>query len=171
MSPTPTQFAIVIAAVGAAVAASATAVAGLAMYGTGGLVQGRSRCNTVDQRLQAFLDGWAKDGPFGLFVPVDGARRTDEALQAKLYAEKRSNAKTLAETPHGRGGALDLYPVVDGKTLGLGDPQGAAMAEYLRYAGVIAARAKLAGFKWGGDFKSLKDWPHVEVPDWKTVNG
>ena len=27
--------------------------------------------------------------------------------------------------------------------------------------------AKSLGLEWGGDWKSLKDYPHVEMPDWR----
>lgn len=134
---------------------------------TGNPVLRRDRANGVDQRLQDFLDWWEGYGPFPLTVMIDGGVRTDEAKQAQFFATGVSGAKTLAETPHGRGGAMDLYPTINGEIRGLlYDPDQEEAATYFRQMGALA---KEHGLKWGGDWLRRKDLPHVEVPDWKEL--
>lgn len=162
------------ASLGAALAAGAGAV-GLLIYwasssGTSSsgtrapTVYYRERAAGVHPRLVAFLDWWASGfGAFPLGVGTDGGLRSDEATQAKLFAEGRTKAKTLADTPHGRGCALDLYPLdfVDGRAklvLDGADPRWARFGEL----------AESYGLTWGGRWTSIVDRPHVELPDWRA---
>lgn len=134
-------------------------------------VRNRKRLGAwVDPRLVEFLNWWDAHGPFMITVGTDGGLRTDEAKQRALFAQKVTRAATLAETPHGRGGAVDLWvytfeSVADGTfqpDFDTNNPQ--TLARY-RYLG---EQAKARGLVWGGDFKSLVDYPHIEVPDWRT---
>ncbi|SRR5258706_2324440 len=134
---------------------------------SGAPVNHRERANGVHPDLQAFLDWWTQNGPFPLVVMTLGGLRTDELEQARLYAAGRTKAKTLAETPHGRGGALDLYPFVNGVVRGLENDPDPAEAE--RYFKTMGSLAKQQGLKWGGDFWSIKDLPHVELKNWKDI--
>lgn len=123
----------------------------------------RDRAKGVHPRLVAFLDWWASGfGPFPLALGNDGGVRADEATQARLYAEGRTKAKTLAETPHGRGCALDLYPVdvVDARVRLVLDEKDPRWVEF-------GELAESYGLKWGGRWTSIVDRPHVELPDWK----
>lgn len=130
-------------------------------------VRSRARAAGVNARLLAFLDWWEAFGPFPISVGWKGGLRTDEAEQAALFGRGVTKARTLGETPHGRGGALDLYPVIDGVTRGLdGDKN---MTEARAYFAQLGALAKQQGFVWGGDFKSITDLPHIELPDWKYL--
>jgi len=135
-------------------------------------VRNRKRLNgTLDPRLTAFLDWWDAHGPFMVTVGVDGGLRTDEARQEQLFAEQKTHARTLAATPHGRRGAVDLWPY---------KPESVAAGTFVpdfdvdnpetlaRYRAMGEA-GKRMGLVWGGDFKSLKDLPHFEVPDWRTL--
>lgn len=119
----------------------------------------RERAAGVDQRLQDFLDEWERTGPFQICVCPDGGVRTDEAKQEALAAAGKSNAATLADTPHGRAGAVDLAPYYRWS------PQYDDWSPFEE----IGARAKAFGLRWGGDFINLRDGPHVEVPDWRGL--
>ncbi len=85
----------------------------------------------IDQRIQDFFYFWAKHGPFPITIPETGGLRTDEAGQEELWNQGRTApgpragdtgfpvlgltvtaAKTLAQTPHGRGGAGDAEVAV-----------------------------------------------------------
>lgn len=119
----------------------------------------RERADGVDLRLQGFLDWWAGHGAFPLLVLTDGGVRTNEALQAHFFEAGVSKAKTLAETPHGRAGALDLAPLIHGNVpwtdMGL-----------FRTIGIAAEKQ---GFQWGGRWTNPVDCPHVQVPNWKLL--
>ncbi|RJS26082.1 hypothetical protein DRW03_06380 [Corallococcus sp. H22C18031201] len=128
------------------------------------LVYHRERAAGVDARLLAFLDWWEVHGAFPLVVADKGGRRTSEAEQAALYARGVTKARTLAETPHGRGGALDLVPYDVERRVGLYEGPGVA-AQYA----AMGAAAKAQGLVWGGDWTSIKDMPHVEVADWRRL--
>lgn len=89
---------------------------------------------------------------------VQGLRTYAE--QNALYAQGRTrkgpivtNAKG-GSSNHNFGLAVDLCPFVNGK------PDWNATAVF----NVIGAEGKRAGLNWGGDFKSLKDLPHLELP-------
>jgi len=128
--------------------------------GPGANVFHRERADGVDQRLQDFLDSWAQYGTFDLVVLPDGGLRTDEALQEQFYADGKSKAATLAETPHGRGGAIDVAPRING------------VVPWDRWDlfQAIGQYGKSIGLNWGGDFLTEKrDGPHLEVPDWRSL--
>ncbi len=124
----------------------------------------RERAEGVHPRLEAFLLWWEAHGPFPLGVGDHGGIRADEAVQARLFAEGRSRAKTLAETPHGRGCALDCYPVDAGD----GRPPRYCLDEldprWERYGRL----AELLGLEWGGRWKRV-DRPHVEAKGWRVL--
>lgn len=119
----------------------------------------RERADGVDQRLQDFLDAWEQSGPFEICVCPKGGVRTDAQLQADLYASGKTNAASLADTPHGRGGAVDVAPYYD-------------FAPHWEDWGpfeVIGSFAEAMGLRWGGTFTSLKDGPHVEISSWQSL--
>lgn len=141
-------------------------------------VRNRKRLNGVlDSRLMAFLDWWDAHGPFMVTVGVDGGIRADEAKQAALYAQGRTapgnivtNAATLALSAHGRRGGLDLWvykpeTVTDGTFVPDFDTDNPATLARYRAMGEAGKRL---GLTWGGDFK-MRDFPHFEVPDWKSL--
>src|SRR5262249_42713727 len=70
----------------------------------------RERAAGVDDRLLQLLDWWDSNGPWPIVIPEHGGVRTSEEEQADLYARGVTHARTLAETPHGHAGALDLAP-------------------------------------------------------------
>jgi D-alanyl-D-alanine carboxypeptidase len=138
------------------------------------------RVTGVDDRLSWFLAGWQVHGPFEIVIPPDGGVRKDAARQAVFYAQKTSNAATLADTPHGRAGAIDICPygptplTRKGSTVFVLGPQypenlpphlqAECVAKFRR----IGAIAKRLGFVWGGDW-ARPDMPHIEVPDWRLL--
>jgi hypothetical protein len=123
----------------------------------------RERARGVDARLVAFLDWWEGHGPFPVTLAPTAGVRTDELEQARLYASGASKARTLGDTPHGRGGALDLEPV----EVLAGVPTRLRLDEALyRELGRVA---KAHGLEWGGDFPGFFDGAHVQVPNWRSL--
>lgn len=122
------------------------------------------------QPLVDFFAWWQLHGPFPVTIPPDGALRTDEIEQARLFAKGVSNARTLWETPHGRAAAIDAYPAIIHSTGAyveriLNDVRD---AETLKLFSQYGALAESHGLTWGGRWHS-KDYPHVEVPGWREL--
>lgn len=69
------------------------------------------RARGVHPRMLVLLQEWVKRGPFEIVVGLNGGLRTDPTVQAMLSGNGMSAANNLRITPHGRGGALDLWPV------------------------------------------------------------
>lgn len=131
-----------------------------------GLVHHLERLSGVDRRVMDFFSWWHHGGgPFALTIAENGGLRTDAAWQEAAYNRGATRARTLDQTPHGVGMAADAYPakVVQGTVVGIyteKDP------DYLTYFGLYGALAKTHGLVWGGDWARLRDYPHVEVPNW-----
>jgi hypothetical protein len=141
-----------------------------------GLVHHIDRLERTDARILAFFLWWADSGPHPITIPPFGGLRDSEKDQADLFKHGASKARTLKETPHGRGGAADALPAVldpsgrwvkaiyDGK-----HPEG---RKRLLIYGELAEQA---GLRWGGRFKPLDkdglgwDLAHVEVFDWLVL--
>jgi peptidoglycan L-alanyl-D-glutamate endopeptidase CwlK len=70
-----------------------------------------------------------------------------------------TNAEHAEDTPHGRGGAVDLCPVVHGIW------QWEA-AEKFRELGELA---EAHGLVWGGRWASLRDMGHIQLPHWHDL--
>ncbi len=141
----------------------------------------------IDQRIQDFFYFWAKHGPFPITIPETGGLRTDEAGQEELWNQGRTApgpragdtgfpvlgltvtaAKTLAQTPHGRGGAGDaeVAVVMNGRVIAtLTDTRQPKIRLQYEHYGLLAEEH---GLEWGGRWKS-KDMAHVQVPDWKHL--
>lgn len=129
---------------------------------SGAKVWHRERAKGVRPELQAFLDWWEQNGAFPITVVEHGGVRYDQAEQAALFARGATKAATLADTPHGHAGALDLAPYDEKKRAPMWSG-----ADHLFAA--IGAAAKARGLKWGGDWQSFKDLPHVELPNWRSL--
>lgn len=126
-------------------------------------VQNRERAAGAHPDLQAFLDWWAANGPFPILVAPDGGVRRDEAKQAEFYARGVTKAKTLAETPHGRAAALDLWPVGFNPVVKL-EKQPDIKAKFEEMGRIAKSQFN---FTWGGDWGW--DFPHVEVKNWRRL--
>lgn len=87
--------------------------------------------------------------------------------QAELYAQGRTkpgkvvtNAKP-GQSLHNYGLAFDIVLIIDGKTASwdtIKDFDGDKEADWME----VVKICKSYGWKWGGDFKSFKDYPHFE---------
>jgi hypothetical protein len=129
----------------------------------GARVQFRERASGVVPPLQAFLDWWEQQGPFPVLVAPDGGLRFDEAKQRKYYEQGLSKAATLADTPHGRGAALDLWPVGFQPAKKL-DEQPDIKKKFTEMGRIAKTQFNLT---WGGDWGW--DYPHVEVKNWRKL--
>lgn len=145
------------------------------------LVLHLERATGIHPRLKSLLDIWATTGAHDVLIAPDGGLRTDEAVQAGKAASGQSNATSLRQTPHGRGGAVDVWPVsflpyVPKQNGGTGArwvawehlPQ--QVRDEFHAFGDFAERH---GFRWGGRFRGAKfpngDQPHVELEDWQRL--
>lgn len=87
--------------------------------------------------------------------------------QGELYAQGRSkhgkivtNAKP-GQSYHNYGLAFDIALIIDGKTASwdmVKDFDGDKVSDWMEVVNIC----KSHGWKWGGDFKSFKDYPHFE---------
>lgn len=120
----------------------------------------QGRAAGVHPRLLSFLGWWQFHGLFPLVVLPDGGIRTDEAKQLSYFMAKprKSAARTLRDTPHGRGAALDLAPFIAGAI---------PWHDWDRFR-VVGLAAEVYGLVWGGRWPE-RDGPHVEIPGWRSL--
>lgn len=105
----------------------------------------------------------AKAKERGLNLLVTCTLRTPKE-QAELYAQGRTkpgkrvtNAKP-GSSAHNYGLAMDVVPLIAGKAMwDAKHPHWRIYGECVREAGAV----------WGGDFRSIKDLPHCEMPQWR----
>lgn len=124
----------------------------------------RERAAGVDERLLALLDWWEDYGPFAIVVPEHGGLRARRE-QTDLFARGVSYAATLGDSAHGHAGGLDLAPFSRGV-------DGLFAPDYSDTAGfnAIGEAAQALGLEWGGAWTgTLRDYPHVQVPDWRSL--
>jgi len=136
-----------------------------------GRVRNRHRAAGVRRELLELLDAWEALGTHDVEVAPAGGLRTDALAQLKRAADGASNAPTLRSTPHGRGGALDVWP------LGFAAHVHGTWAQVPqllkdRFA-TFGAFAEARGFTWGGRWRSERfpngDQPHVELAAWAAL--
>lgn len=126
----------------------------------------KERAEGVDPRLLVWLDQAEADLPFDLIVTA-GIRTADE--QNALYARGRTAPGPVVtnadaqHAPHCHGGAVDVAPLVNGDV-----PWNPSDPGYDLWP-KIGEHAMIRGFTWGGCWKTIKDMPHVEVPDWRDL--
>jgi hypothetical protein len=131
-------------------------------------VLNRERAAGVRPELLTLLDAWEREGTHAVMVAPDGGARIGPeaaAKQAAFFKSGASKAATLADTPHGRGAALDVYPVGfnPGKSM---DSQPDMRARFR----VFGEWAERKGFVWGGRWASFGpdgDAPHIELQNWR----
>jgi hypothetical protein len=157
-------LALAIVAVGLLV----SGVAAASLAPSNSRVRERQRADGVHPALQALLDAWEREGTHTVVVGggddwPSGGVRTDALGQASAAAAGLSNAITLAQTPHGRGAALDIWP--DGF-----DPRRSFDAQpgMRELMAVFGQWAEAKGFAWGGRW-TKPDMPHVEIRDWRSL--
>lgn len=103
------------------------------------------------------------------------------AEQSNLYAQGRTKPGKIVTNSkpgfsyHNYGLAVDIVLLIDKDGNGtfesaswdtLKDFDGDKMADWMEVVSVF----KAAGFKWGGDFNSLKDYPHFEMSFGLSIN-
>ena len=147
------------------------AIADAAAALTGRLVVNRSAAEGVTLTMQHLLDLWEVEGDFPVMVatpfagfPGGGLRTAADAAGQQAACEGGlSHACTLAQTPHGRGGALDIWPV------GF-DPLQTFDAQPYMFTLMkqFGQWAQSKGYTWGGTW-STPDYPHVEESDWQSL--
>lgn len=129
-----------------------------------GLVQNRIRARGAHPAMLRLLDLWEQEGWFPITVAPEGGLRTDAAKQAGYCKAGLSNACTLDQTPHGRGGALDLWPVGFDPRIPLDQQPEIRDAWQL-----FGAWGEAKGYRWGGRWTSPVDYPHFELGYWSQL--
>lgn len=109
----------------------------------------------VDPRLAAFALEFRKANPDAHISWGLRGRKDQEDAFNRGHSKAR-----FGQSPHNYGLALDFFRL----TLNGADFTLSWYQEKLRPA------AEAAGLVSGGAWAKFKDWPHVEVADWKTVN-
>jgi peptidoglycan L-alanyl-D-glutamate endopeptidase CwlK len=84
-----------------------------------------------------------------------------EAEQEAAFKAGNSKAR-FGQSPHNLvpAQAVDFFRLTQ---------SGGASFDAPFYRDTIAPIARAAGLTWGGDWKSFKDMPHVEMPDWRKA--
>jgi peptidoglycan L-alanyl-D-glutamate endopeptidase CwlK len=94
-----------------------------------------------------------------------GYRSREE--QDELYAQGRTKLGKIVTnaragfSAHNYGLAFDAVPIVYGK------PAWDDHAAWETYGNVAAS----VGLEWAGTWQSFKEFPHVQMPNWKSVAG
>lgn len=117
-----------------------------------------TKLNKLHPDLKAVVLKFAENG--GRFIVIETER--GRAAQEKAHNTGHSNAK-FGQSPHNFTPALavDLGPhnypgtIADYRELALGM--------------FLAARELNIGITWGGNWVSLKDYPHFELAKWKVI--
>jgi hypothetical protein len=125
----------------------------------------------IHPTLFAALQEWERSGPFPLTVGVKGGLRT--ALdQLELWAKGRTaegnivtNAMTPEASPHGRGGAVDLWPL-DSEGAPLFDESPATLQRYDSMARWFRQRGFHCPLTLGD---GTVDRPHVQLTNWRAL--
>lgn len=126
-----------------------------------------SRLDDLEATFKSLAEQFlAKLEESGIKVSVTSGRRTI-AQQNQLYAQGRTlkgdivtNAKG-GQSPHNFGMAIDVCPYDDNGRLWWNAPKSVWLQ--------IGIVGKECGLIWGGDFKSITDFPHFEATNWREV--
>ena len=93
------------------------------------------------------------------------AKRKKANLQPITEKENKSiiTKAVAGSSPHNYGLAWDFAPIVNGKI----DYNN---LDLFRKCGEIAKKLNFEGYtlEWGGDFKTIKDFPHIQLKNWKN---
>lgn len=172
------KWGVILLVGGLLVLAGGSVSAAAAEPGRRARVVNRGAARGVHPTLQAFLDYWEQNGPFDVEIgqlagfPGGGLRTdADSAGQAAACKADLSSACTVADTPHGRGAALDLWPV------GFNFNPWLAWAKQpadVKWAFAEIGRvAEEFGLDWGGRWRTDEmpdgDQPHVQMKNWRSL--
>lgn len=168
------RWVLIAAGAGLLLLAGGAAAEAAVNPGTRVRVLARDTARGIHSQLQMLLDEWEMYGPFDVTIGnlpgfPGGGLRTSEAGQAAAAAAGLSTASTLASTPHGRGGAIDLWPSDFNPWLSWEQQPDRMKQKFYE----IGAFAKARGFVWGGDWRSATfpygDQPHIEMAGWRML--
>ena len=140
------------------------------------------------QPLAQQLLAQARAAGLAPMIPSTGGART-AAEQLGLYAKGRHHddsgrwvyddpshhAGTVtnalpADAPHCHRGAVDVLLLEGGKVLTMSATLPAdEMARQLGLYCQLGAMGESLGLVWGGRWKSIHDYPHFELPEWRTL--
>lgn len=130
--------------------------------------EGEELLKGVHPDFQRFIDNW-KTHPNTFPIKIASGLRTDESEISRLYAIGLSNARTLEQTPHGRGGAIDVHPVEFNPRIPWIDQPSAIKNKFM----IFGMYAEGAGYVWGGRWRGSTfpygDQPHIERKDWRKM--
>jgi hypothetical protein len=139
------------------------------------------RAKGVHPRMLVLLQEWLKRGPFEIVVGFHGGLRTDPAVQSMLSGGGMSAANSLRITPHGRGGALDLWPLIfldhvpsswGGHARRWSSWEELPHLVVEQFAGIVTFSEALgftAGARWRSKSYANGDNPHHELHDWQRL--
>lgn len=120
----------------------------------------KQRREGVDPRLIEISDLAIQITVIDFGHPADAGKRTAER-QNELYLDGKSKADGYDKlSRHQSGKALDFYAFVDGKDSWDTEHLAMVAAAFLQAASILGYK-----LKWGGLWKSFKDYPHVELVD------
>lgn len=120
----------------------------------------KQRREGVDPRLIEISDLTIQITVVDFGHPADAGKRTAER-QNELYIDGKSKADGYNKlSRHQSGKALDFYAFVDGKASWDTEHLAMVAAAFLQAASILGYK-----LKWGGLWKSFKDYPHVELVD------
>lgn len=115
----------------------------------------------MQPRVRAWLAA-CKDAGLDILVTCTLRPWTE---QAALYAQGRTTPGRVVtyarpgDSAHNHGLAVDFVPMAAGK------PQWSATHPHWQIAGELAERA---GLEWAGRWKRFREYPHVEMPVWRS---
>lgn len=132
--------------------------------------------DTVDRTVTAFRTLYTSRVPIARMVPVSEYGGSDDASMAanntSAFNCRLKTGSSSSWSEHSYGRAVDINPVQNPYVTSGGTvlpPAGAAYADRRRYAaGMLHAGGavnamKAAGFQWGGDWSSVKDYQHFST--------
>lgn len=139
------------------------------------------RARGVHPRMLELPRQLLKRCPFETVIAMHGGLRVDEALQKSLSGGGMSAATNLRITPHGRAGALDIWPLTflayvptswggTAKRWATWEEVPQSVKNDFQHVGLISEGL---GFRWGGRWVGKAypngDQPHHELPDWQRL--
>jgi len=120
----------------------------------------KQRREGIDPRLIEISDLAIQISVVDFGHPADSGKRTAER-QNELFVAGKSKCDGYKKlSRHQSGKALDFYAFVNGKASWDTEHLAMVAAAFLQAASILGYK-----LKWGGLWKSFKDYPHVELVD------
>ena len=93
---------------------------------------------------------------------VNARRKKVGLSEIKEHENKIVTKAKAGSSPHNYGLAWDFAPIVNGKI-------NWDNLDLFRKCGEISKKISFDGYtlEWGGDFKTIKDFPHIQLKNWK----